>query len=256
MHKQTSHSAECRIRVLLTMLLFSGFLAGLLPAAGAQRLVVELIPPSTNWWYGNAVQPSDGNSLLLTERAPEVTLAGTAVNPKNMAAFTATLRWKFGASKQAQLWVGWGKAFDWGAFETSAERLLVRPDGQVSVFAGNREIGSAQIAVSDQGECALTFSQETGAISLGSGGEKTVLPVPPDARGAAGYLTLRASGLERGVRPLRIEHLELQYEGELPPLTEAQRTAEIYQWEQRQLHGNWSTLTNFENYFKSKEAGR
>ncbi|NMC21524.1 MAG: hypothetical protein GYA33_14030, partial [Thermogutta sp.] len=223
-------------------------------ASEGQRFAEDFSQGSAAWRYGNAVQHTDAGGLAIGAHLPQVTLAGTAVNPENLRSFTAAVRWNFGGKEKRRLWLGWGKPFEWSAFEECAEQVAVSTDGSVSVFAGGKEIGAGRIAVSDKGDASLTVGRRSDGIVLSSEGQETVFALPPGAGGAAGYFALRAQGLDRGAPPLRILGVEIQCGGNAPPLTETQRTAENQRWAALKLRGNWEALRKFEQHLEAETA--
>jgi hypothetical protein len=242
---------------LLTALLLAPLAAlhaNAAPTPPSQRFVDDFSQPSTVWRFGNAIHRADARGLALSARAPEVTLVGTAVHPENLRGFTASVRWNFGGKDQRCFVIGWGKPFEWSTSEDCAEKVAIRADGMVTVWAGAKQIGTGRVAVSDKGDASLSVSRRPDAILLSGDGKEVVVPLPAGARSAAGYFVLRVQSLDRAAPPLRVQHVEIQCEGDQPPLTEAQRSAEIQRWATQKLRGNWHTLEQFEQHLKAEAA--
>ncbi len=224
------------------------------PASGSQRYVDDFSVPSLSWRYGSEIRKADAEGLVLSGRAPEATLAGTAVHPENMGGFTATFRWNFGGKEKRSLWLGWGKPFEYSAFGECAERLAIGADGELTVFAGGKQIGTGRIAVSNEGDASITIRRGPDSLVLLVDGKETAFPFPPGERTAAGYFALRTTGIDQNTPPLHLQRVEIQCDGDRPPLTEEQRTAENQRWAGLKLHGNSEVLVKFEQYLATETA--
>lgn len=229
-------------------------LATSVAASNGQRFVDDFSQPSTAWRFGNAIRRADARGLALPARAPEVTLAGTAVNPESLHGFAANVRWNFGGKDQRWFVVGWGKPFEWSTSEDCAEKVAVRADGLVTVWTGGKQIGTGRVAVSDKGNASLTVRRRADGIVLVADGSETVVPLPSGAHGAAGYFVFRVQSLDRAAPPLRVQRVEIRCDGDRPPLTEAQRSDELQRWASLKLRGNRETLEKFKQHLKAETA--
>ena len=246
------HTLTLLISLLLAPLAALNANAG--PRGPSQRFVDDFSQPSAAWRYGNAVHQADAHGLALSAREPEVTLVGMAVHPENLRGYTATVRWNFGGKDQRWFVIGWGKPFEWSTSEDCSDKVAIRADGLVTVWAGAKQIGTGHVAVSNKGDASLSVSRRADAVVLSGDGKETVVPLPDGAREAAGYFVLRVQSLDRAAPPLRVQRVEIQYDGDRPPLTEAQRNDEIQRWAAQKLLGNWQTLEKFEQHLKAEAA--
>ena len=217
-------------------------------------LADDLLKPGL-WWFGNATPAIEPNGMALKGHVPEVTLAGTAMNPANLTNFTLKLRWNFGNNRNGVFKVGWGKTFEWGDFQQSTGWIAVQADGQVTIYDAGKDIGKLQIPINDQSEASLTISQQSNTVVLISGESETSFPLSAASSVVGGYLTLQAEGYNNG-KTLRVENVELEGQGNEAPLSSAQQKAGIEQWEAEQVNGNWNLLTNFETYFRANGEGK
>jgi len=215
----------------------------------------DLLRPGA-MWYGHATPRIESSGLVLAGHGSEATLAGTVMNPENLANFTLQLRWNFGGNSNGVFRVGWGKPFEWGTFDQCTGWVTVQSDGRARVYSEGKELGELQLPISDQGAVAFTVRRRAGDLILTSAGQDTTFPLPAGLPAGGGYLTLRSEGYERNGKALHVESAELAAVGNLPPLSAAQQEEGIRQWEKSQVDGVWNTLTNFEKYFQANHAGR
>ena len=222
----------------------------------SNRGVGENLLQSGAWRYGNANLYIGPRGLRMNDHDSEATLVGTVINPVNLTNFTLKMRWSFGEGSNHVVRVGWGKPFEWSAFDLSVGQISVRSDGEVKVFSGKQVIGSLRYPIGKKGEVALAVSRQSNAIILRYEGKDSVFKLPVDLPLTGGYLTLSAKGYKPQKETLFVSSLEIEGAGNAPAFTEAQREDELWRWEKIQLDSNWATLTNIETAFKEKLEGR
>ena len=149
--------------VRIAMVTSLGFL--LVAGRGSQRAVAQrpsvyiddFSRPTRGWRFGSAVLGDGPNGLTLDSKQTDVTLSGTAMNPRNLQMFSAKLRWSGGLEKTL-LTVGWGKTREWDDIDACAARLTVDAHGQVVLVVAGKVLGRTQLA---SGSSELTFRQDS-----------------------------------------------------------------------------------------------
>lgn len=246
------------VAVLLACGLIASVLAGAaggaLPANAGQRFTDDFAVPSANWRYGGAIRSSKAGGLALSARAPEATLAGTAVNPDNLSGFAATFAWNTGGVTDRTLAIGWGKSAEWAPFDECTERIVIGADGAVMVSAGGITLGTARIAVSAGGDAVLAFRRSDDAITVMADSGDIVFRLPAGKRTAAGYLAVRVQGGAENAAPLVIRRVTIDCAGDRPPLTEAERAASNDRWAAARVRRNNVVLDTFERYLRAEAA--
>jgi hypothetical protein len=220
--------------------------------------------PSGAWRFGSEVVSmsphSDGAAgLVLGGENVEVTLVGTALNPRNLRTFSATVRWSFVDTDdqvQPSLAVGCGKAQEWDAFGESPMQLVVSREGEVTVLAGTKILGKTQLAEPVDRVYELKFRQEQHRVMVLSAKGEAEFLLPAGAEVRPGYFTLRGNGA--GTKPgnelLRLRRVEIVPEGNRPPLTADDRNREIQNWAKQREDGNWAILERFKAKVASETA--
>ena len=243
-----------RFLVAVAVCAASGSSAAISASASGQRFTDDFSQPSGAWWHGNASHPVSSGVLLLSAYGPEVTLSPTVVNPENLTGFTADFRWNFGSKEKRELRIGWGKPFEFSAFSECVEQLAVGSDGTVTVFADGKKIGTDRVAIGDKGEAAVTVSRRPAALVLTLDGREAAFAVPQREHGAAGHLAMRVYGVDRSQPPLKLQRVDLQCDGQLPPLDAKRRTAGQQRWAAEKLWGNRERLEALSAYLQSETA--
>ncbi len=247
--------------VRIAMVTSLGFL--LVAGRGSQRAVAQrpsvyiddFSRPTRGWRFGSAVLGDGPNGLTLDSKQTDVTLSGTAMNPRNLQMFSAKLRWSGGLEKTL-LTVGWGKTREWDDIDACAARLTVDAHGQVVLVVAGKVLGRTQLA---SGSSELTFRQDSEQVVVSGEKGDTVFVLPAGTVLHDGYLMLHVEGspVVKEVHPVRIERVEVNSKGNAAPLTEVQRTQGNQDWARHREELNWAVLDSFKaKVTKETKAGR
>ena len=230
-----------------------------LPIEAGQRYVDDFAAVHGVWRYANAAAEGGKDGMILNAGRTEVTLPGTVVHPNNVKTFKASLIWNACQIGNPTFSIGWGKPSEWSQFDECQISLSINANGQISVRADQKPIGTWQLPSAENGKYTLAFAQEPDHVTLRAGTSETSIPLPKGHKCRPGYLALRLQ--KGGDRPdeqfVKVRRIEIDCSDDLPPLTTAERHHDIQLWAKEQLQKNRAMLQRIKSYLQAEtEAGR
>jgi len=230
-------------------------------ARAGQRYVDHFDRGPSVWRFGNVPTPVSPDGLVLNPgwqsegTSPgiyETTLPGTVLNPGNLETFAISLRWSFGKVGNPTLGIGWEKPSEWTRFQDSPVRLQIERGGRTSLYVEGKLAAGWQLPEGKNGEYALTVVREPGRVLLRSGLQDIAFSMAGWPKCRPGYLALQLQGTDGALATIR--RIEINTFGDRPPLTAAQRRADIQRWARAQMREDDKMLEQLKAYLQAETA--
>jgi hypothetical protein len=225
------------------------------PANAATTYVEDFSKPSTAWRYGNRICTENPGPLVFGRGSRDATLSGTVVNPKNMSAFSADVRFQFGESVSPMLVMGWGKPYEWDGIKACPGKLWIEHTGRFRVDVGGKIVGSGTLVADASGN--LTAHLEMRQKEIAVNGQEFSLE--GGATVQPGYWMFFAEGMDplHGETICRVMRFELHAKGDQPAMSEEESRKNCDEWARAHIRDNDRMLDALEAAVeKDKAAGK